>query len=208
MRTRLLAVAAAAAVAVLGGSAGQAAPTAPTFANFAAPTPLGQDSGEPSIGSNWTTGNILIQAGLETLRVSGFDSSTGRASWTSVGATLTSVTTLDPILFTDHLTGRTFVSQLSADCSLMAFSDDDGATWTQNPVGCGVASGADHQTVGGGAFAPGLSGVGYPDTVYYCAQAIATAQCALSLNGGLTFNSSVPIYTALQCGGLHGHLRA
>ena len=40
-----------------------------------------------------------------------------------------------PILFTDHTTGRTFVSQLSADCSLMAFTDNDGASWFQNPVG-------------------------------------------------------------------------
>jgi hypothetical protein len=66
--------------------------------------------------------------------------------------------------------------------------DNDGAGWFQNPVGCGIASGADHQTVGGGAFAPGLVGVGYPDTVYYCAQAIATAQCALSVNGGISLS--------------------
>jgi hypothetical protein len=207
MRSAVLAVAAAAAVAVLGGSTGRAAATAPTFANFAAPAPLGQDSGEPSIGANWTTGNVLFQAGLETLRVSGFDSATGRATWTSVGSTLTSAITLDPILYTDHATGRTFVSQLSADCSLMAYSDDDGATWTQNPVGCGIASGADHQTVGGGAWAASPGGVGYADSVYYCAQAIATAQCAVSHTGGLVFDPAVPIYTALQCGGLHGHVK-
>jgi len=99
-------------------------------------------------------------------RVSGFNDATGAATWASVGSTITSTASLDPILFTDHTTGRTFVSQLSADCSLMAFTDSDGASWFQNPVGCGIASGADHQTVGGGAFAPGLSGIGYPDTVY------------------------------------------
>ena len=120
---------------------------------------------------------------------------------------ITSTISLDPILYTDHATGRTFVSQLSADCSLMAFSDDDGVTWTQNPVGCGVASGADHQTVGGGAWAATPGGVGYADSVYYCAQAIATAQCAVSHTGGLAFDPAVPIYTALQCGGLHGHVK-
>jgi hypothetical protein len=52
-------------------------------------------------------------------------------------------------------TAPTFVSFVSPD--------NDGAGWFQNPVGCGIASGADHQTVGGGAFAPGLVGVGYPD---------------------------------------------
>src|SRR5919206_265121 len=60
----------------------------------------------------------------------------------------------------------------------------------------------------GGASAPGLSGVGYPDTVYYCAQAIATAQCSLSVNGGTSFNPAVPIYSAAQCGGLHGHIKS
>jgi hypothetical protein len=207
MRMRLLLLLGSAAIlGALGGSAGHAA-SAPSFANFAAPAPLGQDSGEPSIGVNWQTGNVMFQAVLETLRVSGFDSSTGTANWTSVGSTLTSVTTLDPILFTDHTTGRTFVSQLSADCSLLAYSDDDGATWTQNPVGCGIASGADHQTVGGGAWASGGTSVGYPHAVYYCAQAIATAQCAASPTGGLVFQPAVPIYTALQCGGLHGHVK-
>jgi hypothetical protein len=202
-----LAIAVLAAVS-LGGASARAAGTPPTFNTFVAPAPLGRDAGEPSIGSNWSTGNVMYQAGLETLRVNNFDDVAKTATWTSVGSTITSTTSLDPILFTDHSTGRTFVSQLSADCSLMAFTDNDGASWFQNPVGCGLASGADHQTVGGGAFAPGLSGTGYPDTVYYCAQAIATAQCSLSLNGGVSFNPAVPIYSAVQCGGLHGHIKS
>ena len=203
-----LAIAVLAAVASLGGASARAAGTPPTFTNFVAPAPLGRDAGEPSIGSNWKTGNVMYQAGLETLRVNNFDDVAKTATWTSVGSTITSTASLDPILFTDHSTGRTFVSQLSADCSLMAFTDNDGASWFQNPVGCGLAAGADHQTVGGGPFAPGLSGVGYPDTVYYCAQAIATAQCSLSVNGGVTFNPALPIYSAAQCGGLHGHIKA
>jgi hypothetical protein len=190
----------------IAGSSASAAVVTPSYTNYVAPGSLGRDSGEPSIGSNWSTGNAMFQAGLETLKVSGLD--TGNPAWSSVGSTVTSTASLDPILFTDHSTGRTFVSQLSADCSLMAFSDNDGASWFQNPIGCGLAAGADHQTVGGGAFAPGLSGAGYPDTVYYCAQAIATAQCSLSINGGISFNPAVPIYTALQCGGLHGHIKA
>jgi hypothetical protein len=212
LTARSLLLAAAATALVVAGlvipSGPASAVVAPTFTNFAAPAPLGRDAGEPSIGANWTTGNIMYLAGLETLRVNNFNDATRAASWTSVGATITSTTSLDPILFTDHRTNRTFVSQLSAGCSLLAYSDDDGATWFQNPIGCGLASGADHQTVGGGPFAPGLSGVGYPDTVYYCAQAAVTAQCALSVNGGISFNPSVPIYSALSCSGLHGHLRA
>jgi hypothetical protein len=206
--TLAVVIAVLAALASLSGSSARAAGTPPTFTNFAAPAPLGRSSGEPSIGVNWSSGNVMFQAGLETLRVNAFNDATATASWTSVGSTITSTASLDPILFTDHRTGRTFVSQLSADCSLLAFSDDDGASWFQNPIGCGLAAGADHQTVGGGAFAPGASGVGYPDTVYYCAQAIATAQCSLSLNGGVSFNPAVPIYSALTCGGLHGHIKS
>jgi hypothetical protein len=182
------------------------AATPPTFTNNPAPNGLGTDAGEPSIGTSFKTGKVMYQAGLQTLRV---DFAASPPTWASVGSTITSTTSLDPILYTEHTTGRTFVSQLSAGCSLMAFSDDDGASWFQNPIGCGIASGADHQTVGGGPFAPGLVGptTSYPKSVYYCAQAIATAQCALSQNGGLSFNPAVPIYNATQCSGLHGHIK-
>jgi hypothetical protein len=204
---------AAALVAVLppGGRAANAATGTPSYTVYAAPSSLrgANDAGEPSIGSNWATGNAMYQSGLRTYRV-GFDTATPpRATWTDVSSTLTSATSLDPILYTDHRTNRTFVSQLTADCSLLAFSDNDGASWTQNPIGCGLAAGADHQTVGGGAFAPATGGTGvtYPDATYYCAQAVATAQCSLSNNGGVTFNPAVPIYNATQCGGLHGHVQ-
>jgi hypothetical protein len=186
------------------GPAGAA--VAPSFSNYAAPTPLGADAGEPSIGIDWKTGKVLYQAGLQTLRV---DFSSGSPTWSSVGAPITSATGLDPILFTDHSTGRTFVSQLLGACSLMAYSDDDGASWTQNPVGCGAGAAADHQTVGGGPFHSGVLGplTGYGHSVYYCAQAVVSAQCALSQTGGLTFTPAVSIYNATQCNGLHGHLK-
>jgi len=166
------------------------------------------DAGEPSIGSNWASGATLYQSGLRTFKVTGYNAD-GTATWKDVSSTLTSATSLDPILFTDRRTNRTFVSQLSADCSLLSFTDNDGASWTQNPVGCGLAAGADHQTIGGGPFATGATGtgVGYSDATYYCAQAVATAQCSLSNNGGVSFNPAVPIYNATQCGGLHGHIQ-
>lgn len=183
-----------------------AAATPPSFSNYAAPAGLGQDAGEPSIGIDWKTGAVLYQAGLETLKV---DFSAGTPTWQDVASQITSTTSLDPILFTDHQTGRTFVSQLVGACSLMAFTDDDGASWTQNPFGCGLGTAADHQTVGGGPFHSGLQGplTAYPHAVYYCAQAVAAASCALSQTGGLTFGAASPMYTAAACGGLHGHLK-
>src|SRR4051812_25448045 len=198
----LTAVAVVSCMAAFGGTAQAATP--PSFNNYSAPSGLGADAGEPSIGANWNTGNVMYQAGVETLRV---DFSKSPPTWANVGHPLTSTTTLDPILFTDHSTGRTFVSQLAGACSLMAFTDNDGASWTPNPIGCGLAAAADHQTVGGGPFAPGVVGplTSYPHTVYYCAQAVASAQCSVSQDGGLNFNPAVSIYNATQCAGLHGH---
>ena len=182
----------------------------PTYNVFAPPAGVGTGAGEPSIGVNENTGTAMYVAGLQTLRVEIQDNGgVPTATWTDVSAPLTSLITLDPILFTDQQTGRTFVSQLLGTTSLMEYSDDDGATWNPSQGG-GIASGIDHQTVGGGPPAPGgLIGplTSYPHMVYYCSQNIALAQCAASVTGGLTFDPAVPIYNLTQCGGLHGHVK-
>jgi hypothetical protein len=181
------------------------------FAAYPAPAGLGVSSGEPSIGVDWKTNNVMYIAGLQTLRVHFDDcSSPAQATWLDKSFTTTSTLSLDPILFTDPTTGRTFSSQLATACSLMAFSDNDGDSWLPS-MGCGVNSGVDHQTVGGGPFAPPLTrsagGLLYPNAVYYCSQDVAIAQCAVSLDGGITFGPAVPIYNLTQCGGLHGHIK-
>src|SRR3954468_7032485 len=133
---------------------------APTYAIYPAPASLGQSAGEPSLGVNWHSGNVMFIAGLETLRVSFNDTATPpAATWQDVTFQLTGLITLDPILFTDSQTGRTFVAPLAGPASLMAFTDDDGATWL--PSTSGLATGIDHQTVGGGPLASGLPGIGY-----------------------------------------------
>ena len=163
---------------------------------------------EPSIGADWNTGAVMYQALYTTYRVSFDDSAKpAKASWTDVSPILTSQQTLDPILYTDSSTGRTIVSQLAGQCSISEYSDDDGAGWTPDE-GCGPPSGVDHQSVGGGPFAAPLSANPvYPDAVYYCSQAVATAFCAMSPDGGASFGPGVPIYSLAQCGGLHGHVR-
>lgn len=182
----------------------------PTYGVYAPPAGVGAGAGEPSIGVNENTGVAMYIAGLQTLRVEfQDDADEPTAYWTDVSAPLTSLTTLDPILFSDQQTGRTFVSQLLGTTSLMEYTDDDGVTWTPSQGG-GIASGIDHQTVGGGPPAPGgLIGplTSYPHMVYYCSQNIALAQCAASVTGGLTFGPAVPIWNLTQCGGLHGHVK-
>jgi hypothetical protein len=184
--------------------------TAPTYTNYAAPSGLGQDAGEPSIGANWNTGRVMFQAGLETLRVT-FDNSVlpAAATWANKSYTTTSLTTFDPILFTDSVKGRTFVSQLlPTKASLTAITDNDGDSWTPT-AGFGINSGVDHQTVGAGPFAAGLIGplTAYSNAVYYASQDIALAEAAVSLDGGISFGPSVPMYNLTQCGGIHGHVK-
>jgi hypothetical protein len=166
---------------------------------------------EPNVGVNWRSGNVFLQALLQTLKVKFSDqvcAQTPPSSWTDVSPP-TAATSFDPILFTDHDTGRTFVSHLLLNplASASAFTDNDGTSWTPSQ-GAGPGSGIDHQTVGGGPFhEPVPPGVVYPNAVYYCAQDIAFANCASSVDGGLTFGPAVPIYTLQECEGLHGHVK-
>jgi uncharacterized repeat protein (TIGR01451 family) len=186
----------------------------PTYANYAAPAALGNNAGEPSIGVDWKTGKVFYQSNVNTYRLNFDDcSSPARAAWEDRTAP-TSAATLDPILFCDPATGshpnRVFTSQLSGTTSLMSFSDDDGETWHPSQGG-GIASGVDHQTVGGGPFHAPLTrdpnGSQYPNAVYYCSQDVADAACGVSLDGGQTFGPAVPIWTIADCGGLHGHVK-
>ncbi len=190
----------------------------PTFANYSPPdslSPRVHDAGEPSIGVPYATDAAMYQAYTSTFKAT-FDSSTpAKATWTDVSASAAkgcpggSSTSLDPILFTDHQTGRTFESQLAGKTALTCSTDDDGKTW-QPTSGSGINSGVDHQTLGGGPLPAGTSNPPtstYPNAVYYCSQDIADASCARSLDGGTTFGPAVPMYSLLDCGGLHGHVK-
>ena len=174
---------------------------------------------EPNIGVNWSSGNVMLQALLQTLRVQFDDQAcpqTPPSNWTDVSP-LTSQQSFDPILFSDHQTNRTFVSHLLLlpGAGASSFTDDDGNNWIPSQ-GAGVGSGFDHQTLGGGPFhAPVPPLPGYRNAVYYCAQDVAFANCALSIDGGVTFGPAVPMYvlaspdtaTVGQCAGLHGHVK-
>lgn len=196
-------------VCLLLAGAAHAAP--PTYTNYVPPAGMGTSAAEPSVGFNPKSGAVLFIASTETLRAS-FDQcpSPAKATWTDVSFLTTSKVTFDPILFTDRDLGRTFVSQLlPTKESLAAYSDDDGESWTPSQ-GAGIGSGVDHQTIGGGPFASGLLRPllpNYPHSVFFCSQDDADANCAASVDGGLTFGPAVPMYTVLDCFGLHGHIK-
>ncbi|HVE64155.1 MAG TPA: sialidase family protein [Mycobacteriales bacterium] len=189
--------------------------TKPAFTSYESPPLEGASAGEPTLGYNPETGAVMFQAFLETLRVTDFDKKgRGTATWKDVSPGLANTTTLDPIIETDVVTGRHIVSHLTLACSLSAYSDNDGESWTEVPLGCGAGALFDHQTVGTGPFVKGgvLRPAGaYPRAVYYCAQDVTQAKCSTSLDGGATYLPAVTVYAGgpgSNCSGLFGHLKS
>src|SRR5947209_2281885 len=210
-----------------GSQANVTVPGVPRFFNY--PSPFGDNAGEPSIGINWNTelsfsnSNASIPNGGTSLYFGGFMpymakvvfsdcQSPAKATWTKKPLITASTTRVfgDPILFTDHLTGRTFVCQLEGLTpagSTVDFTDNDGNSFTPVAPPAGAPSCVDHETIGGGIFHSPLTGIGYANAVYYASQCVADATCSLSLNGGQAYLPNVPMFTVLDCDGLHGHIK-
>ncbi|HWW77012.1 MAG TPA: sialidase family protein, partial [Pyrinomonadaceae bacterium] len=216
--------------------------SSPSYSVHLAPQGMGESWGEPSIGVNWNTeqtfggtpngGTVMSFGGfgdpgsLTDPNVMGLrvifndtDPLKPEATWEHTAAMpLVGAPRAfgDPILFTDHETGRTLFSQLiglTPAGSTTELTDDDGKSFLPTE-GSGLPSMIDHQTFGGGPFASPLPpGVVYKNAVYYCSQGglnvsgNGIATCSLSVDGGITFGPGVPIYAFENCSGLHGHLK-
>jgi hypothetical protein len=124
-------------------------------------------------------------------RVIRSDSSFSR--WQNVSP-LGPIASLDPYLTVDRRTGRIFTVDFFADgqpaCATIAYSDDNGDSWTASPVACG---GFDGESIGTGPSVTSKT-LGYPDLVYYCtgttlgsSPPTTTPICSKSLDGGLSF---------------------
>ncbi|MCW2544507.1 MAG: hypothetical protein JWM40_2059 [Frankiales bacterium] len=180
-------------------------PTGPVYRTYVAPAGALTHAGEVSLGVNWKSGAILFQGQLETRRI--LIDSAGDDTWRDVTGGLTGVVTLDAIAASDNATGRVFVSQLDGLGSLMAYTDNDGASWSSS-AGSGLPAGYDHQSVGVGPYPAGSAPTGsFPDAVYYCSQETVAALCARSDDGGVVFGLSVAAWTTGSCGAIHGHIR-
>lgn len=174
-----------------------------SFDAYPAPGLMAKGAGELNIGINPKTNATMILTLARTLRVT-FDED-GNDDWRDVTGLLLKDTN-DPILWTDQVTGRTFIAQLRAYVgSVMGYTDDDGANW-QITEPATVEPSWDHQSIAGGPYPLGLQNPLYPRAMYYCAQpGIAANQCARSDNGGLTWGAPLPMQVG-ACGGLHGHI--
>jgi hypothetical protein len=173
----------------------------------------GHVAAEPTIALNpdgifFAAADLGADNGVDILR-----SSTGRV-WRVVSPRVGSLdahpVTLDPYLHVDPETSRLFSVDLTVACSLLSFSDDDGRSWTTNPLACGRPVN-DRQTLFTGRPVSSTV-VGYPNVVYYCFNDVTTSSCAKSLDGGLTFTpTGQPAFTPADwsgdsaCTALHGH---
>lgn len=203
----------------------------PTYDNYQPPVnikgtvtpyPRRDSSAEPSIGVNWNTGNVMAMSRLRGQRAT-FDDSTSPADPTKVdwfsNTSPLIATGLDPILFTDQITGRTIGGELNAVAGATnAFvSDDDLSTISASFQTGGPVQGTDHQTIGGGPPNRTLKDplgqpfrqptTAYPHLFYYASQQIAYGAVATSFDGGITYQPAVTAYTLAQCSGLHGHIK-
>ena len=188
---------------------------------------VANDSGEPSIGFNPKSKHTMFISYTTALRQTyveldpSLKDVAGQplpqscdAIWEEKPGTLTTLNSLDPILFTDEVTGRTFNSQLSGDNSLLEYTEDDGDTWTPGQVGP-PNGGADHQAIATGPYSPGLPvpqaswpATGDKRAVYYCSQSVAAAFCSRSDDGGTTFGQGNSFKdTDCAAGALHGHVK-
>jgi len=138
------------------------------------------------------------------------------------------VVSTDPYIFVDpnvsQSQGRVFDIDLQGvNGAHLAFSDDEGKTWTQTLLSSAGVN--DHQTLVSGVEPKGvgipLTDAAYQKVLYYCVNQIADGSCIRSFDGGRTFlqgNQSGyeafnPQYLANLddshndgiCGSLHGH---
>jgi len=189
-------------------------------------TRIGRNSMEPTIGVTKQGNAFMTAADFDAIspangRTLIYSSTDGNTSWHNVTPLVAgqpvSPVTLDPYLYVDPDTDRVYNDDLTAACSFLTWSDDQGKTWTQgNPLAC-ESPVDDHQTLVTGVPPAGVTTTGYPKVVYYCVNKVADVQCARSTDGGMTFvfTGGIPFEGVKQgeegnppefCGGLHGHI--
>src|SRR5207245_4386847 len=180
------------------------------FFNYNAPQSVVDSVGEPAVCSNLTRyavnhnhkvdGSINnIPNGGTSLLFGGFSAAMAKVTWNDcsspAGTTwenkpLLSANTPrgfgDPILFTDHDTGRTFVAQLEGLTpagSTIDITDDDGDHFT--PSDGVIPSDIDHKTLGGDQYHSPLPNTIplYPDAIYYASKSITDARDFRSVTG-------------------------
>ncbi|MFO1533499.1 MAG: sialidase family protein [Thermoplasmatota archaeon] len=187
---------------------------------------VGGQTFEPTLGVDGKGAIFFGMAGTNGVAI-GFDPDVMRSldngtTWKSVGPRLPTGQSIppetnDPFIYVDPGTGRLFQFAMApiSVCSILSWSDDQGATWTTNPHGCGNSPPWDHQSMVA-AKPRGVPTVGYPNVLHQCVNEVAGAWCSRSVDGGLTWAPGTFAYTfqsfakdalTSNCSGssVHGH---
>jgi hypothetical protein len=143
------------------------------------------------------------------------------ATWRNLG-TGGAPATADPFMtMSQHrmpdgsVNGRVWIAQLLAATSYMAYNDSAGTTntWTRSLTGPGEVHGVDNQSIAAGPYpnntkpSTARPDANYPQALYYCSHGGVNAFCSRSDDGGLTFNTSKPIFPLDGNCANHGHVK-
>jgi Big-like domain-containing protein len=209
------------------GSFDPTVPNNPRYQNFYAPAGSSAESGsgEFNIGFNPFSHHIFVMNHGPIWRLTAPELLTPakpeccEALWEDKSAASTN-TGLDPILWTDQKTGRTFASNSTAGANVVyAYTDtaspfNDGDQWV--PVAISPPNGGvDHETIGSGPYPASLSNLATPvnqgEYVLYCSQDAVGSMCQRSDDLGASYGPGVistgpGTMSSQGCGGLHGHV--
>lgn len=183
---------------------------------------IGHTAAEPTIavapdGTAYfaaSTLNVDTQFTWGVTRTNILKSTDGGLNWASVHPNIAGVNTppanADPLIYLDPATGRVFVFDLAAACNWMAFSDDQGASWTSVPLACGNPP-VDHQTLIAALPVGPLMTIGYPNMLIWCSNRVVDGTCGRSFDGGLTWSPGGQPFLGFTpqgdlCSALAGHL--
>ena len=202
---------------------------------------IGRKAAEPTVGVDGKGNVFTVAADFDAIpgnppknepRTLVERSTDGGRSWhvtqPAIAGQNAMVVSTDPYLFVDsnvkQRAGRIFDIDLQGvNGAHLAFSDDEGQTWTQSLLSSAGVN--DHQTLVSGVEPAGvgipLTDPAYQKVVYYCVNQIADGSCVRSFDGGKTFvQGNQTGYEAFNptylsnfdnnhndgvCGSLHGH---
>src|ERR1700730_11016122 len=214
-----------------GGPFGGPDPTVPgnpRYQNFYAPAGGAQSTqGEFNIGFDPITHRIMAMNLAQVWRLTPGEVQTPakpeccEALWENKSPRTTSLIPMDPILWTDQKSGRTFAANAFFGANFeYSYTDaaapfDDGTMWVE----AGISppnGGQDHETNGSGPY-PLIVGLPNPlsnpvnqgEMVFYCSQnGEGGAGCQRSDDLGTSYGPGVLPYNGVttKCGGLHGQL--
>jgi hypothetical protein len=188
---------------------------------------VGKAGAEPNIGIT-SDDRLFVNTFDQTQRS---DDHGREGTWTTVynyrtvggNATQDLWSTADPMLWVDPVTDRVFADHMHGFltvgfCTYLAYSDDKGATWTENPLACGVPH-IDHQKLLSAPWGPATQGLPvlgsgsaapnpvYPNVLYLCTndQDLGT-WCTESYDGGLSWVAQQKVAEPdPTCGSINGH---